>query len=148
MARPPKPSVRYYLPKERIEQKDPHVQLRGVASYNRKRLSFKINLLSPEEVWLVFVAINPHGEYVPHHTVADADEKAAIKLSNHLTEVRGFLLRLIERAVESGVWDNMNSRDLRDFIGYHTLSRDKAVFCKGGIFDKWASKEGRNDGGR
>ncbi len=140
--------MRYYLPKERIEQKDSHIQLQGVASYNRKRLSFKINLLSPEEVWLVFVAINPHGEYVPHPTVKDTDMKIAKKLSDHLVEVRKFILKIVEKAVEAGVWDSMTTKDLRDFIGYHTLSGDKAVFCKGGIFDTWASKEGRKDGSK
>lgn len=146
MARPPKPSVRYYLPRERSKDSNGHIKLRGVASYNRKRLSFYINI-EPHEVGFLFTVIAPDGSFNSARFLSKEEERDAKHLSTFLTEERAFVLKLIERAVEDGVWEAMTSEDLKNFFGFEAVIGEKEVFKRNGIFDKWASarKEGAGD---
>lgn len=156
MARPPKPSVRYYLPKERAD-KNGQTKLRGVASYARKRLSFTV-VLEEWQLLQVFSAINSDGtlredtkDLYSHQDYSDPNSLyfELDELSAYLVFTRDIVLELINRAIKQGVWERMTSADLNMFlnlIAYWPLSEKrneeerKSLFKKGGIFDTWVKK--------
>lgn len=144
MAGKPKPSVSFLLPKERLRRCEQHLQLRVNVGYNKKRHSLSLNILNPEtELMYLFTSIDKQGNFTPHPTVTGADERGARQLAKQLTDYRDFLLRLINRAVESGTWERLTTNDIRNFMGYEIVQGADAVLCNGGLFDKWASQEGR-----
>lgn len=156
MARPPKASVRYYLPRERAD-KDGQTKLRGVASYAKKRLSFTLTLES-WELLQVFTAINPDGTLREDTAIIYQDQDfndpenpyyGLKDLSDSLVFFRSIVLELIERAIKKGVWERMTTADLNmflNFISYHFGNKEsneiekKALFKRGGIFETWCKQ--------
>lgn len=151
--RPPKPSVRYYLPKERAD-KNGQTKLRGVASYAKKRLSFSLTL-EEWQLFQVFNYINSDGSLREDTTnnltpedYNDCNHYAfwLNDLSGYLVYIRDLILELIERAVAKGVWKRMTSADMAMFINFTCYSfddhesneKDRRDFFR--IFDTWAKK--------
>lgn len=144
MARPAKPSVRYCLPNERAI--DGYTKLRGIASFNRKRLSFPITL-EPWEISYPFTCINTDGSFTPCPAalgIGTEEEEDAKQLSQYLCSFRDAVLAIIEKAIKRGVWERMTSADLNALISFIAWdgkeTNIKEILKRGGVFDTWAKK--------
>lgn len=146
MARTPKPSVRYYLPKGARADEDQMVKLRGVASYNRKRLNFTAYV----ESWGVGIfvgVIDPSGIYTPSPIYPEGcdEDKQAKEISAYLCRLKDFVLQVIEKAITANAWSSMTSADLETLLHFYetyylkgaVLDNATEIFAEGGIFDKW-----------
>lgn len=148
MARTPKPSVRYYLPSKARANENQVVKLRGVASFNRKRISFPAYLESIE-ISLFVSVINPDGTYTYDSYIVgqkgSEDDKLAKEVSEYLLLLKDFIIQIIEKAVAANKWEYMTSADLETILHFYEVgySKDKVednasdIFAKKGIFDKW-----------
>lgn len=142
MGRPAKATVRYALPNKRAD-KYGSVKIRGVASYARKRVNFTL-ALEPEEIGLMFRAVNPDGSLRDDYTynMSAEDEETAKNLSAFLCHFRDVVLQIVERAIKLNVWERMNATDLNallKFVGYPSDKNEhKNLFGRNGIFTTWA----------
>lgn len=129
MARPPKPSVRFYLPNKTAKQEeDREIKLRGVASYNRRRLTFYI-VLNPADVACIFAGIvNPNAPEPINFIIRQdlkINQEDAENFAMHILMIREFMLTLIEKVVKADAWGLMTSEDLKFFL-QHYMTLQKA----------------------
>lgn len=144
MARLPKPSVRYELPNKRVDDCSVCLQFRGIASYNRKRLTFPIN--APDYVVLpLFYAFSSDGSIKKEavdYISPDIREKV-ILYSKMLLNLSAAICTIIDLAVKKEVWGRMTSNELRSFITFFDwnaqaeITNLKKVIGRGGLFDTW-----------
>lgn len=147
MARLPKPSVRYELPNKRTDDCSTCIQFRGIASYNRKRLSFPLS--APDYVVLpLFFAFKSDGSIKKDaidYIAPDIREKVTL-YSKMLQNLSSAICAIIELAVKKEVWGRMTSTELRSFITFFDwnakaeITNLKQVIGIGGLFDTWAKK--------
>lgn len=142
MARPPKSSVRFYISSKDVTD---HYPLRGVASYNRKRLSFQWGVESWEIPYL-FNVLNPDGSLVPNYKEECHSFGYEVDLveecSATLIAVRDAVIKIIEWALYHKVWDSMTSADLKTMVNRLEISGGtyesnvNEFFLRGGLFDQ------------
>lgn len=144
MARLPKPSVRYELPNKRVDDCSVCLQFRGIASYNRKRLSFPLNI--PDCVVLpFFFAFKSDGSIKDEAIdyIAPDIRNRVLQYSKMLQNLSAAICVIIDLAVKKGVWERMTSNELRSFITFFDwndqaeITNLKKVIGRGGLFSTW-----------
>lgn len=147
MARLPKPSVRYEVPNKRVDDCRTCIQFRGIASYNRKRLSFPLN--APDYVVTpLFFAFRSDGSIKEEalDLIDPSVREKVIGYSKFLLNLSDAICTIIDMAVKKEVWSRMTSNELRSFITFFDwndqaeITNMKQVIGRGGLFDVWARR--------
>lgn len=135
------------LPSERTPDTTTCVMFKGVASYDRKRLQFKLSCFDDVVIGL-FTAINPDGSL--REGGADCfppKQERNIRLySKMLVNLRIAITKIIELAIKHNAWERMTAPDLKSLFTFldwddeANITNLNKVVGRNGLFYTWLNK--------